>query len=155
MVTRFLPCLLVLSVACTGRAAEQASIEYREPLLKEKILAYIHSPAGQRDTEKVLSIKVSEHRDTVTILVATSYPDAQQVPVVGHDTLQGFNLFFIGQPLPAYYRVQNPNPVKAQEALNALLSERYGDRPLPGINYQTFTYHLVNHRLLEDPKTGQ
>ena len=155
MVTRFLPCLLVLSVACTGGADEQASIEYREPLLKEKILAYLHSPAGQRDTEKMLSVQVSEHRDTVTILLATAYPDAQQAAVVGHDTMQGFHLFFVGQPLPAYYRVQDPNPVRAQEALNALLSERYGDRPLPGMNYQTFTYRLVNHRLLKEPTTGQ
>jgi len=153
MATRFLFYLLVLSVACTGGADEQTSIEYREPLLKEKILAYIHSPAGQHDTEKVLSVKVSELRDTVTILLATSYPDAQQVPVVGHDTLQGFHLFFVGKALPAYYRVQDPNPTKAREALNVLLSERYGDRPLPGINYQTLTYRFVNHRLLEKPTT--
>ena len=155
MVTRLLPYLLVLSVSCTAGADEQTGIQYPEPLLKKKILAYIHSPAGQHDTEKVLSVKVSEQRDTVRIVLATTYPDAQQVPVVGHDTLQGFHLFFVGNPLSEYYRVQDPNPARAQEALDALLSERYGNRPLPGINYQTFTYRFVNHRLLEEPATRQ
>ena len=68
--------------------------------------------------------------------------------------MQGFALFFVGKPFPPYYRVQDPNPAGAQEALNALISEKYGDRPLPGINFRTFTYRFVNHRLLEEPMTG-
>jgi hypothetical protein len=144
------PFLLTLGISCASCSADKTGLVYCHPLLQEKIAAYIHSPAGQADKERVLSVKVVTHQDTVKVELVPSYPDVNQIAVIGHDTLAGFHLFFVGEPLPAYYRIQDPNPQAAEEALKDLIAKRYGDRPLPGFNYQTFCYWFVKKQLIKE-----
>jgi hypothetical protein len=124
-------------------------------VLKEKIVAYIHSPAGQADKEKVLTVEVVAHKDRVRVDLANAYPDASQTAVIGHDTLEHFHIFFVGEPMPAYYRIQDSNPQAAEIALKDLISTRFGNRPLPGFNYQTFSYWFVNKQLSKERNTSQ
>jgi hypothetical protein len=146
---------LPLALICASCSADKTGIIYCQPLLKEKIVAYIHSPAGQVDSEKVLTVKVVAHKNRVRVDITNAYPDASQIAVIGHDTLAHFHLFFVGEPMPAYYRVQDPNPQAAEIALKDLISTRYGNRPLPGFNYQTFSYWLVNKHLSKARNTSQ
>jgi hypothetical protein len=150
MTASFWSCLLTLGVVCPSCGADQTGRVAYQPVLKQKLEAYMHSSAGQADSEKVLSVQASTYHDTVLIKVATAYPDRNQVAVIGHDTLGRFHLFFVGEPLPAYYYIQAPDPQAAEIALKTLLAARYGGRPLPGFNYHTFFYWFVNKQLVKE-----
>lgn len=155
MITSLWPSFLTLALICASCSADKTGIIYCQPLLKEKIVAYIHSPAGQADKEKVLSVKVVAHKGMVRVDLTNAYPDASQIAVIGHDTLEHFHIFFVGGPMPAYYLIQDPNPQAAVIALKDLISTRYGNRPLPGFNYQTFSYWFVNKQLNKERDTSQ
>jgi hypothetical protein len=149
------PFLLTLGISCASCSTDKTGIVYCQPLLKEKIVAYIHSPVGQADKEKVLSVKVMAHQDTVKVELVPAYPDVSQIAVIGHDTLARFHVFFVGEPMPVYYRIQDANPQAAEIALKDLISTRYGNHPLPGFNYQTFCYWFVNKRLIKECQAGR
>lgn len=141
---------LVLALSNTSCSVDETGIMYSQPLLKEKIAAYIQSPAGQADKAKVLTVVVAAHQDTVRVDLATTYPNANEIAVIGHDTLAHFHVFFVGEPMPTYYRVKDANPHAAEVALKNLIATRYGSHPIPGINYRISSYWFVNGQLVKE-----